>query len=117
MRECGALPKINIGLNGSSSDIRIRRQVDHHVVAVHGRTQRGEIFHVAPHDRKPRVSRVLLEMPLATRRKVVVNGDAPRTPDTPCSEQPIHEMCANETCAAHHEKSRPGYRIDPAVTR
>ena len=59
--------------------------MNHDVVAVHRRGQRGGVLDVAADDAQARIVRVVREVPLAPGAEVVVEGDAAAPP--PCASR------------------------------
>ncbi|OQA27534.1 MAG: hypothetical protein BWY59_01065 [Verrucomicrobia bacterium ADurb.Bin345] len=94
-------------------DIRVRREVIHHVVTRHRLPQRLPVLRVGLDDPEPRVLYALAEMPAAPGAEVVENRD----PVAGRVEQPVDEMGPDEAgpagdevvlgCLCHRAFSRP----------
>src|ERR1700735_3017143 len=69
-----SLIEIDFRLPSSARYIRIGRQMDHDVVTFHRGAQLVELGNIATNDAKARIAKVLLIVPFATRRQIVVQS-------------------------------------------
>ena len=102
LRQKGAFAEVDVRLHGGARDVGIRRQVNHHVVAVHGAFERGQILHIAANHAQPAILLMMRVMPLAAAREVVVERDSF---DAFVAQQPVGKVAADESGAAGDEKT------------
>src|SRR5215470_11698870 len=62
--QAGALPEVDVWFYGRASDVRIGCEMNDDIVALHGRDESTEVFHIATNDVKSRIVDVLFVVPL-----------------------------------------------------
>jgi hypothetical protein len=71
----GSLVEVHAGLGGRPGNVRVRGQVDNHLMAPSGVYQCGQVFYIGLNDRQARIGFMSRQVPAATGGEVVVHGD------------------------------------------